>query len=205
VGIGILRRGVGVRVDGTEPPPVPVIVLPVFKASVFVVFPSAATDVWDVNCIDDCLSASTFTVHVPTIPAPLNGIGGLAARVTAIAPLVCVSGTRMTGNRLAGLKLIIWIAVDRRKDGLYGRNGINLCIHGDSTVNVSPTFSVFVGRVPSIVPLLEALERMSRMIQRYESYSQPAHQYERDKHIHERRTAGMRYLFLGRYWLGCLL
>lgn len=111
VGVGVdvgVRVGVGVGVPDTT---VPVIVLPVLAVIALVLFPRTATCVALVKITDDCLAASIFIVHVPMMPAPLNGLVGWTPRVTAIAPLVCVSGTRTTGRGVPVEKLTIWIAV----------------------------------------------------------------------------------------------
>jgi hypothetical protein len=101
-GITVVRR-IGVA-DGV-PDAVTVIVVPDAPASAFAVFPSAATAVASVNCMDDCFAARTFIVQVPTISAPLKGLVGEAPRVTERTPFVWFSGIRTTGNTVPGVKL----------------------------------------------------------------------------------------------------
>ena len=90
---------------------VPVMVLPVDDASVFVVFPMAATCVELTKLMDDCFSARIFIDHVPTTPAPFHGLVGFTPRVTEIFPFACDSGVSMTGSIVPGVKLSICIAV----------------------------------------------------------------------------------------------
>ena len=85
----------------------PVMIAPVEEVKEFVVFEIEATWVALVRIIGDCLAVRIFIVQVPKIPEPLRGLVGWDPKVTAIAPLACVSGTRIIGNTAPGVKLTI--------------------------------------------------------------------------------------------------
>ena len=79
--------------------PAKVMVVPLAETSELVVLPTEATSVVDVNEMDEALAASSFTCHVPMIPAPVNGVLVSEPNVTAIVPFPCVSGARTVGRK----------------------------------------------------------------------------------------------------------
>lgn len=85
----------------------PVMIAPVEEVKEFVIFEIEATWVALVRIIGDCLAVRIFIVQVPKTPEPLRGLVGWDPKVTAIAPLACVSGTRIIGNTAPGVKLTI--------------------------------------------------------------------------------------------------